>query len=101
MAVDPKTVATVAKAVKDKVGGDNFIIILVVSIVGGICLLVFPIYVILHPIEALSIAKGDSEVTVEYLGYIAGKYETGNSDPGCISSGAGDYRCLLDLGCMR
>lgn len=95
MAVDPKLLVQVAEKAKEKVDGifgeGNGIAVIIISIVLIILLIVFPIYCILNPVEALSIAKGDSEMTEEYLGYIAGKYETGNSDPGMISSGAGDY----------
>lgn len=98
IAIDPKTLAKIAQAVKQKLDEllnnedeNNSLIAVIVSIVVVITLVVFPIYVILNPLEALRIARGDSEMTEEYLGYIAGKYETGTSDPGFISSGAGDY----------
>lgn len=95
MAVDPKLAIEAARMIKKKAdsifGEDSTVIMIVIPIVLVIILVFAPIYCILHPIEALSIAKGDSEITEEYLGYIAGKYETGTSDPGHISSGAGDY----------
>lgn len=98
IAIDPKTAAQIAAAVKQKLdqifddgNGNNSVIAIVLAIVIAIMVIVFPIYAILNPLEALRIAKGDSEMTEDYLGYIAGKYETGNSDPAFISSGAGDY----------
>lgn len=98
IAIDPRTAAKIAAAVKQRLdnllddgNGNNTIIAIVLAIVIGITVIVFPIYAILNPLEALRIAKGDSEITEDYLGYIAGKYETGSSDPSFISSGAGDY----------
>lgn len=91
MAVDPKTALKLISIAKEKVGSENIIVLILIPVVLVVMLIFFPIYVITHPMEALSIAKGDSEVTEEYLGYIAGKYETGSSDPGYISSGTGDH----------
>ncbi len=98
IAIDPKTLAKIAQVVKQKLdeladdsNGNNAFIAIIIAIVLTITVVVFPIYVILNPLESLRIARGDSEITEEYLGYIAGKYETGSSDPGFISSGAGDY----------
>ncbi len=98
MAISAAAAAKIAAAAKqytsmksEKNGGSGPIITLLIIVVLCLLLIVFPIYVILNPIEALSIAAGDSEITEQYLGYIAGKYETGNSDPAAISSGAGDY----------
>ena len=92
--IDPKLVKKIIEAVAkivEEIKDKHLISKIVLASAVVVSLLFFPIYVISHPLEALSIARGDSEVTEEYLGYIAGKYETGTSDPAFISSGEGDY----------
>ena len=82
--IDPKLVKKIIEAVAkivEEIKDKHLISKIVLASAVVVSLLFFPIYVISHPLEALSIARGDSEVTEEYLGYIAGKYETGTSDP--------------------
>lgn len=94
MAIDPVSAVKLLRLAKQLLSNEktrSLIGGIIIGVVVCICIIFFPIYAILHPVEALSIARGDSEITEEYLGYIAGKYETGNSDPSFISSGEGDY----------
>lgn len=99
--MDPGTAAKIAmrlKALKDRIfgndndGGHNTIGV-ILGIIIFVMIIAFPVFCIKHPIMALKIAAASNDISIngDYLGCIAGKYETPDSDPSYISSGSGDH----------